>query len=141
MALVFSIHCLGVSVKLLRPASFPNPSNSTGIKSALLKWREDGDFLQSFRVYPHNLRIHPVHVRRDFQAGGQAFSFDEEGVIPGCIVGIGHAREQPPLHQPLQIVTGQQRGVLRPFQEGADIFADCFQIQCSQPFPHQFFPG
>jgi hypothetical protein len=37
MAEVFSIHCLGVRVKLLSPASFLNPSNSTGLKAGLLR--------------------------------------------------------------------------------------------------------
>jgi hypothetical protein len=36
MAFVFSIHCLGVRRKLLSPARFLNPSNSTGLKSGLL---------------------------------------------------------------------------------------------------------
>lgn len=35
IALVDSIHCLGVRVKLLRPANFLNPSNSTGLNSGL----------------------------------------------------------------------------------------------------------
>ena len=103
MALVFSIHCLGVSVKLLRPASFPNSSNSTGLKSGLLKWRAAGDFLKSLRACPHHPRIHAVRVRRDFQAGGEAFPSDDQGVIPGCIEGIGHAGEEAPYSSPFKL--------------------------------------
>ena len=36
MAWVASIHCRGVNTKLLRPALFLNPSNSRGLKPALL---------------------------------------------------------------------------------------------------------
>jgi hypothetical protein len=43
--------------------------------------------------------------------------------------------------QSLQILVGQQRRVLRPFQKGTDIVADGLHVQCSQPFPHQLFPG
>jgi len=49
--------------------------------------------------------------------------------------------DSSPLQEFLQVVAGQQGGVLRPFQEGADVVADGLHVQGRQPLPRQRPPG
>lgn len=68
------------------------------------------------------------------------------GLGLGCTHGLenGGGNTALPLLSPQQrrqVVTHQQRCVLRPFEEGTDILADRPHVQGRQPCLHQLLPG